>query len=58
MATTTAVLLVSSKIIASGFLLGLGFWGSKRLTNYLDYRLALRDPEFIKNLQLGAPLPV
>lgn len=56
MGTTVAVAAITAKVIASGFLLGLGFWGSKKLTNYLDMRLALRDPEFMKSLQFGAPV--
>jgi hypothetical protein len=35
-------------LISAGICLGIGFWGSKKLTNYLDMRLALRDSNIKK----------
>ena len=42
--TTVAVAgMTAINLVAGGFLLGIGFWGSKKLTTYWDMRLALRS---------------
>lgn len=44
----TVIGLTVAEIVAGGFLLGIGFWGSKKVTNYLDMRLALRNSNINK----------
>ena len=43
MTTATTIGVTVTQIVVSGFLLGIGFWGSKKVTNYIDYRLGLKD---------------
>ena len=50
METVLGVTVISAKVIASGFLLSLGFWGGKKLTSYLDYRFKLLDKEFMSTI--------
>lgn len=49
--TVVAVGVTANKIVIYGFLLGLGFWGSKKLTNKLDEVLLAYDKREMKRLE-------
>ena len=60
MIIATTVGLTAINLIAGGFLLGIGFWGSKKLTTYLDVRLALRNSkikQLTKEFPYGVSIP-
>ena len=53
MISTGLIVVKAGVIIAYGFFLGLGFYGSKKVTNYIDYRLLLRDKKYLELLANG-----
>ena len=57
MTTITAGAVTVGGLFVTGFVLGLGFWASKKLTNVVDRRLVERDPIIMANLYPSKNIP-